>query len=351
MLSKNDIINENKKILELEGNFLSINILKLNEISYYVKNQLKILELVAISSYDERIIIINLPELKIFQTIRTEGKINSLSQFKYNPNYLLCSSDYCYFIIYKFIIKKQKFRETQKLHKIKYDFRNRYNKLIILANEDLAYIDCNKNIIIFEQHKINGPTKYFKKYKEIMVNKEEDIIDIFEVNENIFTCSIAGKNIIKFYKNNRDNYPLIGTIKNVNVNPSNKNGFTKLNDEFFFYGSYIIYIISIKAMEIIQKIKLPSLDISVPLYSDKSLDYKLSLYIHNSVNNMIYIVYQEKIKQYKIIKDVDDNFVELKENDNWEFYSFHSHKLIVTEKGEMFHQIDNKTFCLNKFNN
>ena len=350
MLSKNDIINENKKILELEGNFLSINMLKLNEISYYVKNQLKILELVAISSYDERIIIINLPELKIFQTIRTEGKINSLSQFKYNPNYLLCSSDYCYFIIYKFIIKKQKFRETQKLHKIHYG--HPYSKLIILANEDLAYIDCNKNknIIIFEQKKINGPTKYFKKYKEIMVNKEEDIIDIFEINENIFTCSIAGKNIIKFYKNNRDNYPLIGTIKNVNVNPSNKNGFTKLNDEFFFYGSYIIYIISIKAMEIIQKIKLPSLDISVPLYPDRSLDYKLSLYIHNSVNNMIYIVYQEKIKQYKIIKD-DDNFVELKENDNWEFYSYHSHKLIVTEKGEMFHQIDNKTFCLNKLNN
>ena len=100
-------------------------------------------------------------------------------------------------------------------------------------------------------------------------------------------------------------------------------------------------------MEIIQKIKLPSLDISfvqsIPPYFDRSLDYKLSLYIHNSVNNMIYIVYQEKIKQYKIIKD-EDNFDELKENDNWEFYSFHSHIFMVTEKGEMFHQINNKKF-------
>ena len=107
---------------------------KLNNI-FIVKNRQK-LNLVALGFVDNKIIIIDLILMKIYQEIKTSDTVYSLAQFKDDSKYLLCSLKNWQMIIY--ILKEYKYKEFQILEKPQEIRRGEINKVITLSDGNIA---------------------------------------------------------------------------------------------------------------------------------------------------------------------------------------------------------------------
>ena len=108
--------------------------LKLNEI--FENNEKLNLNLVALGFSNNKIIIINLFNMKIHQEIETSDTVYSLAQFKDDPKYLICSLSNGQMIIY--ILKQNKYKQFQILEKPKEIQRGEINKVITLNDGNIA---------------------------------------------------------------------------------------------------------------------------------------------------------------------------------------------------------------------
>ena len=65
-----------------------------------------------------------------------------------------------------------------------------------------------------------------------------------------------GPKLINVYKNDSNEYPLLGNITNVSSHGNNSNGMAKINDNLFGSCSNggFLYIVSVQPVQIVQKI-------------------------------------------------------------------------------------------------
>ena len=308
--------------------------LKLNPINYIEDNKSNILNLIAIGLGNGKIILINLSTLKIHQEIKSLNTIYSLAQFKKNPNYLLCSLSNGFIIIYK--LNNKKYEEIQRLQKPQELRRGEINKVIALTNGDLASAE-RRAISIWKQKKDNEGKKIeeFGFYKEILTNY--DTCQLIEVNPNVFACAIYTSKQIKVFNNNGKDYPLLGVISNAESQGSNSNGMAKINDKMFCSGgkNYYIYIVDINPVQLIQKIKL---------VKDESLT--TISFVHMSNSGYLFTSYNNKIIQFKVCKDENNNFIELEEIFILEDKEEGSSQIITTDDGKIFYQQKGHNFGL-----
>ena len=84
---------------------------------------------------------------------------------------------------------------------------------------------------------------------------DADTCHLVEVNPKVFACAIHPLKMIKVFRNDGNEYPLLGKIKNVESHGSNSNGMTRINDNLFCSGGRygFIYIVSIEPVQLIQK--------------------------------------------------------------------------------------------------
>ena len=306
--------------------------LKLNPINYTEDNKSNILNLAAIGLGNGNIILINLSTLKIHQGIKSLNTIYSLAQFNNNPNYLLCSLSNGYIIIYK--LNNKIYEEIQRLQKPQELRRGEINKVITLSNGDLASAE-RRAISIWKQKKDNEGKKIeeFEFYKEILTNY--DTCQIVEVNPNVFACAIYTSKQIKVFNNNGKDYPLLGVISNAESQGSNSNGMAKINDRIFCSGgkNYYIYIIGVNPVQMIQKIKLV-----------KNESLSTISFMHMSNSGYLFTSYNNKIIQFKVCKDENNNFIELEEIFTLEDKEEGSSSIITTDNGKIFYQQKRNNF-------
>ena len=312
--------------------------LKLNEIKYKKDEENLILNLVAIGLSDSQINLINLTTLKIHQILKGTNIVYSLSQFNNNPKYLFSSFSNGYIIIYK--LKENNYEEIQKMKKPNEFQRGEINKVIALSNGDLASGD-RKSITIWRQKKDENNNKIdeFEFFKEIITYY--DTCHLIEINPNIFACAIYTTKVIKIFKNDKENYPLLGIINNVESQGNSSNGMAKINDRLFCSGGkdYFVYVISIEPIQLIQKIKI---------LENNDYTNLIFLYINNGY---FFTSYKENIIEFKIIYDEDNNFVEFKKIDIIQNKEYESKAMITTYDKKIFYQIKKKkvTFFLTPF--
>ena len=306
--------------------------LKLNPINYTEDNKSNILNLAAIGLGNGNIILINLSTLKIHQGIKSLNTIYSLAQFNNNPNYLLCSLSNGYIIIYK--LNNRIYEEIQRLQKPQDLRRGEFNKVITLSNGDLATAERGA-ISIWKQKKDNEGKKIeeFEFYKEILTNY--DTCQIVEVNPNVFACAIYTSKQIKVFNNNGKDYPLLGVISNAESQGSNSNGMAKINDRIFCSGgkNYYIYIVGVNPVQMIQKIKLV-----------KNESLSTISFMHMSNSGYLFTSYNNKIIQFKVCKDENNNFIELEEIFTLEDKEEGSSSIITTDNGKIFYQQKRNNF-------
>ena len=306
--------------------------LKLNPINYTEDNKSNILNLAAIGLGNGNIILINLSTLKIHQGIKSLNTIYSLAQFNNNPNYLLCSLSNGYIIIYK--LNNKIYEEIQRLQKPQDLRRGEFNKVITLSNGDLATAERGA-ISIWKQKKDNEGKKIeeFEFYKEILTNY--DTCQIVEVNPNVFACAIYTSKQIKVFNNNGKDYPLLGVISNAESQGSNSNGMAKINDRIFCSGgkNYYIYIVGVNPVQMIQKIKLV-----------KNESLSTISFMHMSNSGYLFTSYNNKIIQFKVCKDENNNFIELEEIFTLEDKEEGSSSIITTDNGKIFYQQKRNNF-------
>ena len=268
--------------------------LKLNKISYIKDNNNFDLFLVALGFSNGKIIIINLNSLKIHQELKAPNTVYSLCQFKDDSKYLICSLSNGKIIIY--ILKESKYEEYEILVKPFNLRRGEINKVITLSNGNLA--TAERGVISIWKPYIEEGLNKFEFFKELIT--DDDTCQLLELNPEVFACAIYSSKLIKIYKNDGNEYPLIGKIKNVESHGKNSNGMCKINNKIFCvagrYGH--INIISIHPLELIQQIKL-----------SEGLFYVR--FVHNSNDGFIFSSIGDEIIQYKIIKDDDDNFIRI----------------------------------------
>lgn len=300
--------------------------LKLNPINYTEDNKNNILNLAGIGLGNGKIFLINLSTLKIHQEIKTPNTIYSLAQFNNNPNYLLCSLSNGFIIIFK--LKNTLYQEIQRLQKPQDLRRGEINKVITLSNGDLASAE-RKAISIWKQKKNEEGKKIeeFEFFKEILTNY--DTCQLIEVNPNVFACAIYTSKEIKVFNNDGNDYPLLGAISNVESQGSNSNGMAKISDRIFCSGgkNYYIYIVDINPVQLIQKLKLVNKE-SLTIIS----------FIHISNNGFLFTSYNNKIIQFKVCKDENNNFIELEEFFTIEDKEEGNSSIITTDEGKIFYQ-------------
>jgi len=300
--------------------------LKLNPINYIEDNKSNILNLAAIGLGNGKIILINLSTLKQHQEIKSLNTIYSLAQFNNNPNYLLCSLSNGFIIIYK--LKNKIYEEIQRLQKPQELRRGEINKVISLSNGDLASAE-RRAISIWKQKKDNEGKKIeeFEFSKEILTNY--DTCQLLEVNPNVFACAIYTSKQIKVFNNNGKDYPLLGVISNAESQGSNSNGMAKINDRLFCSGgkNYYIYIVDVNPVQMIQKIKL---------VNNESLT--TISFMHMSNSEFLFTSYNNKIIQFKVCKDENNNFIELEEFFTFEDKEEGNSSIITTDDGKIFYQ-------------
>ena len=273
--------------------------LKLNKIVYEENSTNIELNLVAIGFSNYRIILINLDTLKIYQELKTSDTAYSLSQFKDDPKYLICSLEDGKIVIY--ILKNNKYEQFQILEKPEGLQRGEINKVITLSDGNLA--TAERDAISIWKPKINEEgLKQFEFFKELMTFN--DTCQLLEVNPEIFVCAIYNSRKINFYKNDGNEYPLLGYIDKVESHGINSNAMARINDNIFCSGGKhgYFYIVSVNPIQLIQKFILTDDN----LYEVDEVDC-----IHNSNDGFIFTSCNKKIFQYKIIEDEDNNFIRL----------------------------------------
>ena len=201
--------------------------LKLNKIVYIENNTNVVLNLAALGFSNHRIILINLDTLKIYQELKTSDTVYSLTQFKDDPQYLICSLEDGKLIIY---ILKNKYKQFQILEKPKDLDKGEINKVIILTDGNLATAERGV-ISIWKQKITKEGLKQFEFFKELITNN--DTCQLLEVNPDVFVCAIYNSRQINFYKNDGNEYPLLGYIDEVESHGINSNALAKINDNIF----------------------------------------------------------------------------------------------------------------------
>ena len=291
----------------------------LNKIADTEKNGY--LNLVALGFSIYKILIIDLNAMNIYQEIKTHNTVYSLTQFKDDSDYLISSLSNGEMIIYK--LKENKYEEFQILEKPQKIQRGEINKVIALSNGNLA--TAERGVLSIWKQKMEEGKKKFEFFTEILTGN--DTCQLIEVNPQVFACAIRISEKINVYKNDDNEYPLLGEIDNVFSHGYNSNGMAKINDNIFCSGgehSYI-YVISIEPVQVIQKIVLKEYE---------TWDYVRFLNISN--DGFIFTSIGDGIIQYKIIKD-EDNFIKLEKFDVIEDGISNS-AIAITEDGKIFYK-------------
>ena len=335
--SMNDNINNNTNNItpynNIDENHISFGfyssvwaMLKLNKIIYKENNENKELNLAAISFSNGKIIIININTMKIHQELIAPNTPYSLTQFKDDPNYLISSISIGQLIIY--ILKDNKYEQFQVLEKPINLKKGEFNKVIALSDGNLLASD--RGSLSIWKPKIEEGTKKFEFFTEIIT--DEDTCHLVEVNPQVFACAIHPLKMIKVFRNDGNEYPLLGKIKNVESHGSNSNGMTRINDNLFCSGGRygFIYIVSIEPVQLIQKI-----------YNNYN-NYRVR-FLHRSYDGFIFTSFGEDIVQYKVIYNEDGNFIKL------EIYNIIND--IGDEKEAIFTTDDGKIFYCHKNTN
>ena len=314
-------IDDNNHIT-IEGLGSVWSMIKMNEIKC---NDNKVLNLVAIGFSNGTLILINLDTMKIHQKIKDDQSlysVYSLAQFKNEPKFLFCSTSSGLLIVYK--LNVDKYEELQKLQK-PIEIRNgEINKVITLTSGDLATAD-RKSVSIWRKKKDIDEFEFFK---EIRTNN--DTCQLVEVNPNVFACAIYTPRLIQIFNNDGKDFPLIGTISNVDSHGSNSNGMAKINDGIFASAgnNTCIYIVSVDPVQIVQIIKIKDTAI-----------YSTVAFVSTFENKYLYTGSGNEIFQFDIIKDDDNNFVELKESHIFKDKVIGNSLAIRTKDGKLFYQI------------
>ena len=321
----NEITDENHIILETGYKIWCM--LKLNKISD-VENTNKLdLNLVALGCSSKNIIIITLNPLKIYQELKTIDTVYSLTQFKDDSKYLISSLSNGQLIIY--LLKGKKYEEFQVLKKPEDLRHGEFNKVITLSDGNLA--TAERNAISIWKPKIEGGLKKFYFFKEITTGY--DTCQLLEVNPEVFACAIYRSKEIRVYKNDGKEFPLLGTIDNVESHGTNSNGMCKIDDNIFCSGggNCFIYIVSINPVQIIQKLII---------HENKNNDI---LFLHNCNDSFIFTSIDDDTIQYKIIRDEDGNFIKLEKFFVYEKVIYNS-SIITTEDGKILYKQKKRNF-------
>ena len=164
--------------------------------------------------------------------------------------------------------------------------------------------------------------KQFYFFKELTTGY--DTCQLLEVNPEVFACAIYRSKEIRVYKNEGKEFPLLGTIDNVESHGANSNGMCKINNNVFCSGDRngVIYIASVYPLQIIQKIIF-----------DKVAFIR---FLHNSNDGFIFTSIDNKIFQYKIIKDEDGNFIKLEKYYTYED-AYDNSAIITTDDGKIIY--------------
>ena len=170
--------------------------------------------------------------------------------------------------------------------------------------------------------------KKFEFYKEIIT--EGDTCQLLEINPKIFACAIYENKLIKVYKKNDENdYLLFGEISDAESHGYNSNGMAKINENVFCSGGcyYHIYIVSVEPLQIIQKIIL----------DEDSSRFDYVKFLHNSNDGFIFTYFDDKIIQYKIAYDENENFLKLEKFDEID-NADNCKAIATTDEGKIFYK-------------
>ena len=306
--------------------------LDINNISY-IENEEKInLNLAALGLSNRRIILINLNTMKIHQEIQTPDTVYSLAKFNNDSKYLIAALENGQMIIY--ILKEDKYEQYQLLEKPKELKKGEINKVITLSDGNIA--TAERGALSIWKPKIEEGEKKFELFKEIITHN--DTCQLLEINPGVFACAIYRSKLINVYKNDGNEYPLLGSITNAESHGSNSNGMAKINDNIFCSGGEksFLYIASVEPLQIIQKIIMDNED-----------KWNFIHFIYNSNDGFIFTSIGDGIIQYKIVTDNDGNFIKLEEFDIIED-GFNNSAIIITGDGKILYKqkkenFDNKT--------
>jgi WD40 repeat protein len=218
--------------------------------------------------------------------------VYSLDQFKDNSKYLFSSSNDSTINIYQ-LNTKFEYDLIQTIQKTQEKKGGEINKVIALSNKLLVSGD-HRSITIWKQEKINENNKInYREYHEIVV--KEDTCHLLEVNPSIFIATQYTR--FQVYKNDDKTFPLIGKL-DINSHGNSSNGLAKINDNIVCSGSKeFLFVLSIIPLQVIQKI---SMNI-----------YKNIYFVYTTKDNYLYCKGDSSINQYRIIKDDNNNFIEL----------------------------------------
>ena len=302
-------LKENKR----DGSYCIWSMKKLNDIKI---NSQQNLELIAIGGTDNKIFLLNCVNFKYYQIIEEHtDTVNSLEQYKNEPNFLYSSSKDWTINIYK-LDNNYKYKLIQKLRKTQTINEFGINKVIILSNKLLVTSD-KRSITIWknisqDENKINYVVFY-----EIIINLNTS--NLLEINESIFVATQY--NHLQVYKNDENSFPLIGQLEKIKSQGNSSNTLSKINDNMICLGSNnSFYIISISPLQVIQKIII----------------YSSSIYfIYTTKENFIYCKGNNNILQYKIITDKNNNFIELTEIGKYN-YNFQNRAILAFDDGRVF---------------
>ena len=183
--------------------------------------------MVALGFSSGKIIIINLNTLKIHQEIDNTSTIYSLAQFNNDIQYLIAGLEDGHLIIYK--LKNNIYEQFQVLVKPPEIKKAEKNKEITLSDGTIA--TAERGALSIWKPKLEEGEKKFELFKEILTHS--DTCQLIEVNPKIFASAMYGPKLINVYKNDGNEYSLLGSITNVYSHGNNSNGMAKINDNLF----------------------------------------------------------------------------------------------------------------------
>ena len=178
--------------------------------------------------------------------------------------------------------------------------------------------------------KIVEGIKKFEFFSEI--ETDADTCHLVEVNPQVFACAIHPLKMIKVFRNDGNEYPLLGKIKNVESHGNNSNGMARINDNLFCSGGRcgFFYIVSIEPVQLIQKINFE--------YNNLSR----IRFMHRSYDGFIFTCIEDEIIQYKIIYNEDGNFIKLEMYNIIDDTGDEIEDIFTTDDGRIFYCQENK---------
>ena len=277
------------------------------------------LELIAIG-FHSVIILLNVITFSVYQRIKEHtDKLYSFDQFENNPNYLFTSSRDEYINIFK-LDSNYKYKLIQKIKKSNDKSGGEIGKVIILSNKLLVSGDHRSITIWKSDNKSNEELKY-KDFYEILLNYET--CNLLEVDPSKFIAAQYGNGgHFQVYKNDGETFPLIGDL-NLDSHGYSTNSLCKINDKLIcsLTEDTYFFIICIDPLQVIQK-----------FFTKNIFPY----YIKATKDNYLYYTGKNSIVQNKIIKDEDNNFIELVEIDEHFEKDLYEKSILPFDDGRIF---------------